>query len=351
MCSRFRVQRLFMNTETQIVELALENLQKNTGITGVWKPIARKEIDGKVELKLNNKTVKINAEIKKELRGHQLQQTLALAETFHPLMVVAQNIFPKIKEELRKNGVAYLETNGNIFLNQDGNFIWLDLHKALPAKEEKVNRAFTKTGLKVLFYFLLNEGLLNLTYRDIAALADVALGNINYVITGLKEQNFLIKLDENQYKLQSKKELFEKWIIEYEKKMKPTLEIGTFRFAKADDFLNWQNLPLNTERTKWGGEPAGDLLTNYLKPKELTLYTTEEKNELIKNYRLIPDARGNVKIYQKFWRDDVANAYHKLKRYDVTPPLLVYTDLMNTNDRRCIETAEKVYERYLQDEF
>jgi hypothetical protein len=340
-----------MNTEAQIVELALENLQKNAGITGVWKPIGIKELDGKLELKLNNKNVKFNTEIKKELRGHQIQRILAQAERFNPLIVIAQNIFPKIKEELRRHQVAYLETNGNIFLNQDGHFIWLDLHKALPVKEEKVNRTFTKTGLKVLFCFLLNEDLLNLTYRDIATLADVALGNINYVITGLKEQNFLLKVGENRYKLQNKKELFEKWIAAYEKRLKPTLEIGTFRFAKADDFRNWQNLALNTERTKWGGEPAGDLLTNYLKPKDLTLYTTEKKSELIKNYRIVPDAHGNIKIFQMFWRDEVVNTYPKLKQYNVTPPLLVYTDLMNTNDRRCIETAEKVYERYLQDEF
>lgn len=57
-------------------------------------------------------------------------------------------------------------------------------------------------------------------------------------------------------------------------------------------------------KTWWGSEPAGDILTNYLKPGELTPYTLESRNELIKHYRLIPDKEGKVKVYQKFWVDD-----------------------------------------------
>lgn len=31
------------------------------------------------------------------------------------------------------------------------------------------------------------------------------------------------------------------------------------------------------------------------------------------------------------------------------PPLLAYADFMNTNDRRCMETAQKIYNEFLQD--
>ena len=97
-------------------------------------------------------------------------------------------------------------------------------------------------------------------------------------------------------------------------------------------------------KTLWGAEPAGDLLTDYLRPGELTMYTLEDKRELIKNYRLIPDEKGNVKVYQKFWNYDEVND-------NIVPPLLVYIDLMNTNDRRCKETAQKIYEQLLQNKF
>ncbi|MBS1633282.1 MAG: hypothetical protein JST10_11995, partial [Bacteroidetes bacterium] len=72
-----------------------------------------------------------------------------------------------------------------------------------------------------------------------------------------------------------------------------------------------------------------------------TLYTIENRNELIKNYRLIPYEKGNIKVYKKFWHLDDGPA-------QTVPPLLIYADLMNTNDRRCIETAQKIYDRFLQ---
>jgi len=340
-----------MNKDNQIAELALESLKKNAGITGTWKPVRgiTERLDGKLELKLNSKIVKLNAEVKSELKGHDLQKILAMAAEFNPLIVIAQYIYPRIKEELREKGIAYLETNGNIFLKQQGNLIWLELQKGTPPKIEKINRAFSKTGLKVLFYFLLKEDLVNLPYREISTLTDVALGNITYVITGLKEQNFLLKLGQHQYKIQNKKELFENWITAYERRLKPDLEIGTFRFARREDFSKWQNLPLDPEKILWGGEPAGDLITNYLKPAELTLYTTQGKNELIKRYRIVPDPHGNIKVYKKFWQN--IDTGHLQGSNKVVPPILIYADLMNTGDRRCIETAGKVYEQYLQDKF
>ena len=327
--------------EYEIIHIALENLQKNVGITGSWAEHGVKELDGKMELMVDNTTLKFNVEIKKELRNHQMPKIIEQAHRLGPMMVVANRIFPKIKEELRQHEIAYLETNGNIWLKQKGTFIWVDTQKPLQEIKDKGNRAFTKTGLKVLFHFLLHENDINLPYRELANIIEVGLGNINYVITGLKELGFLIKLNKDEYRLTNKKELLDKWLTAYGEKLKPALQTGTFRFLREGDFNNWKNLPITNGKTWWGGEPAGDLITNYLRPAELTLYTTETRNELIKNYRLIPDENGNIKTYKKFWQLE--------EGYDnVVPPLLVYADLINTNDRRCTETAQKIYDEFLQ---
>jgi hypothetical protein len=327
--------------EYEIVHIALENLQKNVGITGNWADHGLKELDGNMELTLENNTLKFNVEIKQELRNHQMPKIIEQAKRLGPMMVVANRIFPKIKEELRQHKIAYLETNGNIWLRQKGTFIWVDTQKPLQEIKDKGNRAFTKTGLKVLFHFLLHENDVNLPYRELANITEVGLGNINYVITGLKKLGFLIKLNKDEYRLTNKKELLDKWITAYDEKLKPALQTGTFRFLREEDFNNWKNLPITVGKTWWGGEPAGDLITNYLRPAELTLYTTETRNELIKNYRLIPDEKGNIKIFKKFWEPE--------EGYDnVAPLLLVYADLINTNDRRCTETAQKIYDEFLQ---
>ena len=327
---------------------ALDNLQRTAQIKGKWVPVAKNKVGndvlGKIELIVNQNPLKFNAEVKNNLRAINLPLIFKLAKEKAPLIIIADHIFPKIKEELRNHEIAYLEANGNIWLKNGETLLWIDSNKALPVEKEKINRAFTKTGLKVVFGFLRNEALINAPYREIAQRTDVALGNVNYILNGLKERGFLIKVNQDGFQLTNKKELLNTWIIKYAEKLKPELEIGTFRFLRDEDFANWKKLPLKKGKTWWGGEPAGNILTNYLKPAELTLYTLETRNDLIKNYRLIPDPTGNVKVFKKFWKDIDLNE-------NTVPALLTYADLINTGDHRCIETAQKIYDEFFTEKF
>ncbi len=326
---------------------ALDNLQRTAQIKGKWTDIAQNKasngLNGQIEFVINQNPIKFNAEVKNNLRAINLPLIYKLAKEHAPLIIVADLIFPKIKEELRNHDIAYLEANGNIWLKNGETLLWIDANKTLSVEKEKINRAFTKTGLKVLFDFLRNETLINAPYREIAQQTGVALGNVNYILNGLKEKGFLLKIDKDRYNLTNKKELLTTWIIKYAEKLKPELEIGTFRFLRDNDFVNWKKLPLKKGKTWWGGEPAGNILTQYLIPAELTLYTLETRNDIIKHYKLIPDPTGNIKVFKKFWQDDNAE--------NTVPPLLVYTDLINTGDHRCIETAEKIYDEFFKEKF
>ena len=150
--------------ESEIVNIALENLQKNTHILGEWKnyaPGGNKSIDGEITFNIENQQVKIFTEVKRTIRNHQLNTITDKASTHKPFLLVAEHLFPKIKEELRLRDISYLETNGNIYLKGQGIFFWIDNQKPLELEKEKVNRAFTKTGLKVIFLFLLKEEYVN----------------------------------------------------------------------------------------------------------------------------------------------------------------------------------------------
>jgi hypothetical protein len=327
--------------ENNIIEIAIENLWNNYFLEATWKPMYNKQIDGVLDIFINNLAIEFKVQVKQELRNHQLDKIVEMAKQHKPLMIVAQRIFPKIKEELRQNEIAYLETNGNIYLKTKNKFLWLDAQKPLPPEKANTNRAFSKTGLKVIFHLLIDKDLINMPYRNIAKQTEVALGNINYVINGLKEMNFLIQQNKEIKSLNNKTELIDKWVTAYIEKLKPSLKIGNFRFLKEEDFVNWQKINLRSQQSWWGGEPAGDLLTDYLHPQELTIYSTETRNDIIKNYRLVPDENGVVKVFKKFWTN-----------YSVTdniaPPLVVYADLMQKNDRRCTETAKKIYDEFIQ---
>ena len=334
--------------EKEILHKLLENNMVSTGIEARWLILEpgkeELEIDGELELVIANKKIRFFAEVKNDVKNYQLEQILRLAQKHKPLLVIAKRIFPKIREALRKHEIAYIEENGNFFLKYGDTHIWIDGQKPLDVDKEKTNRAFTKTGLKVIFEFLLDEGLINAPYREIARKTKAGLGNMNYVMNGLKDEGFLVLMDKKHYRLVNKKQLLEKWIALYPQKLKPTLRIGKYRFLKTDDFINWKNLKLQPMKTWWGGEPAGDLLTHYLKPATLTLYTVELRDELIRHYRLIPDENGQVEVFERFWDTNQVND-------NLVPPILVYADLMNTGDARCVETAKKIYDDYLANQF
>lgn len=328
----------------RIVNTALENLEKHTGIKGnftSFNDITDRGIDGKVDLFFDNGKEIFWVEVKKEVRNHQLNLLIDLAHQHPNFLLIAENIFPKIKEQLRKNNIAWLDIAGNIYLHTTKHHLWIEGQKIEKIRKVKVNRAFTATGAKVIYQFLINENFLNLPYREIAVKAGVALGNINYIINGLKEHQFLIKENNKRMKLINKRELLDKWMVAYDEKLKPTLNIGNFRFLNDDDYYQWQRWNLESNETFWGGEPAGEIITKYLKPEIFTIYTDETRNALIKKYRLVPDPNGPIKLYKKFWKEP--NTFNPITVH----PILAYTDLMNTGDGRCVETAKIIYEQYI----
>jgi hypothetical protein len=260
-------------------------------------------------------------------------------------IVIAENILPKTRELLRKEEINYLDINGNCFIMgenpKEDLFLYLDGQKNKVYHKETYNRPFTKAGLKVVYQFLINPDLINHTYREIAERAGIALGNIKQIIDGLIEEGFLVRKNKNEFAFIKTDDLLDRWTKAYGERLKPALEIGTFRFLNPNDFMHWKDIHLDTKKTCWGGEPAANLWTNYLKPGVLTLYTEETRIELIKKYKLVPEINGNIKVYRKFWKEEK-------KTDNKVNPILTYADLILTTDMRCLETAHMIYEKYIQ---
>lgn len=328
-------------TEEQIIQTTLENFQIATNIQAHWNKDGIEQLNGKLQFSIEDEIFDFNVEIKNELRGHLLPKIYELAKNYQPFILIAYRLYPELKKQLREHNIAYLEANGNFYFKDKNKWFWIDANTPLKVEQDNRNRAFTKTGLRVLFEFLNNPQLINQTYRQITEYTGTSVGNITHIINGLKQENLILPIDKNTYNIKDYQKLLIKWAEAYQYNLKPLLKIGTFRFLKENDFNNWQEINLQKDKTLWGGEPAGDLLTNYLRPAELTLYTLETRGELMKNYRLIPDDKGNVKVYKMFWK-------HDNNQQNTVPPLLIYADLMNIGDGRTIETAQKIYDEYIQ---
>lgn len=334
-----------MNKKTEnIITTALKALENATGLKAGFKPGRTRNVDGDVIILVNKKKLKIPVEIRKELRQHQLQDLIEM-HTNYPFLLVAERIFPALKEQLHYHKIGYLETAGNVYLEQGDVYLYVEGRKAEPQKIEKANRAFTKAGLRVLYQLLINEDAINWPYRELAKNAGVALGNINYVIAGLTEMGFILKANEKKLILTKKRELLDRWVEGYERTLKPDLFTEAYNFINPIYLDQWRSLTLDREHTLWGGEPAAEIMTEHLKPGQWTIYTEETKPALMKKYKLVPDPNGKVKVYRKFWERD----FRQLPR--LVNPVLVYADLMITRDPRCIETAKLIYKIHFDEKF
>lgn len=315
-----------------IIHISLQNLNQLTDIQATWNNNG--PLDGELDFTVNGNTYTFTVQIKRELRTHQLHQVEDCSHRFEPFLLVANRLFPKIKEALRHNDIPYLEANGNIFLKNKDFFLFVDTQKPLVVEKNTGNRAFTKTGLKVLFYLLQNKDAINLPQRELAELTDVGLGNIPQIIDGLKASGFLIPLNKKNYVWENRNALLDRWLSGYATVLRPKLLKERFAIKG-----NWQELQFNNEKTVWGGEPAADLLTNHLRPETFLIYTKENRQELIKNYRLMPDKNGEIQVLDMFWKFN----------YDKgAPPLLVYADLMLEGGKRNTETANIIFREHIQ---
>jgi len=341
-----REQITIMN-ENQIITTTLEQLAKNTKFIGQFQhhlKLDKEGYDGELQFRTPDNLPAFNVEIKKEIRQYQIPTLLKRAEQHQPFMIMAETIFPLVKEELRANKINYVDAAGNIFIHFKNQMIWIDGNKPAVTKKTATNRAFTKTGLKALFYLLINEKAINYPYRKLADVTGIAVGNIKNIIDGLNQAGFILPLTKKQIVFQNKRELLERWITAYGEILRPAIFQQAYNFLDKTKFENWQKLEFQRGTTAWGGEPAGELLTGYLKPEILMLYTNE-RNKLARDWTLIPNEQGILKTYDKFWKAD------ELDGNIYVHPLLVYADLMLTNDPRCIETAKIIYDKHLKNEF
>jgi hypothetical protein len=320
-------------SDQDIVQKAIEQLQEKVDFAIMWNQ--KGPLDGRLNLKGHGKTLTFNVEVKREIRSYTIPQVEKYNSEHDPFLLIAGALYTKQRKVLRERGINYLDAYGNIYIRANQLLILVEQPIKKRGTKEKGNRAFTKTGLKVLFHFLIDKELINQPQRIIADKANVALGNIPKVIEGLKETGYILALNNKEFLWQNRKELLERWVREYETTVIPKIQRGKYTFDG-----DWRSLSLGDD-AEWGGEAAGELLTNYLRAEKLLLYTNLTLTGMIKKYKLIPFDKGNIEVREKFWTNILHN--------NSVPPILVYADLLLTNNQRCIDTAKLIFNEYIEE--
>jgi hypothetical protein len=326
---------------TKILEKALNAFQKATGLNvdihdyeydnagypDAFMRIAYEdvELDFAVEVKLG---------ITRATIGLVAQKFLQFPEKG---LLVTPYVNPRIAELLKEMDIPFIDTAGNAFINQPPLYIFNKGNKlAKEPRPEQVQRAFRPAGLRVLYVLLCNPGIEDEPLRGIAKAADVALGTVNWVMKELVRMGYLIEMGRRGRRLVRKDNILNRWVTAYPEQLRPKLFRGRFRAINSDW---WKDVNIEDFGAYWGGEVAAAVLTKYLRPEIVTIYTKEPIGKLVFKNKLKKDPDGNVEILNLFWNFKL-NTFNN----DLVHPVLVYADLMATGDHRNIETAGMIYD-------
>ena len=317
------------------------------GIIGIPITIesSRKEYDALLTVSNIQFAVESKVEIRTANKGVVLAQLKEFeAKTNRPFIVISKFIASDIAKEFKEKGINYIDVAGNAFIKNSGMVIYVTGQKVLKTQKTNQARAFQEAGIKLIFNLLSDSKNLMLSYRELAEKTGIAIGSVSNVIRELEDLNFILKTESKRV-LKNKPELLNRWVIAYHDVLRPRLVKRKMRFTDKNQYANWRTV-LNTRNDiiiQWGGEPAGAILTNFLKPAFFTIYTDKNWQECAKQYNMVPDEKGDIEILTIFWETNT-NTNDKL----TVPPVLIYADLINTGMDRNIETAKIILENELQ---
>lgn len=263
-------------------------------------------------------------------------------------LLISDYVTAGAAEYLRQEGISYLDASGNCCIQSGSLFLFVQGQKPKSRGRRGSVRAFNSAGLKLIFVLLVQENMVNQTYRDLAGLVDISQGTVTYVMQDLKELGFVEERKKKRI-LRNKDDLMDRWATGYTERLRSKLSRGRFKFLSSRKATGWQSHLSNLWTTKWGGEPGADLLTGNFRPELLTLYTREDTSTVCRELEAAPDPEGSIEILDMFW-DPV-----KLEKQNDTsestmahvPPLLIYADLVASADPRARRAAKTIWDQYL----
>ena len=255
-------------------------------------------------------------------------------------------------ELLHKDDIQFMDATGNVFIHQQGLYIYENGHRPLPLHKHAAMGQFSNlTNLKIVFSILSEPRLLNATYRELSQVSNVALGAVPKVIELLKAKGYVSNHAQNDKRLNHRKKLIEQWAEAYPEKLKSKALIGIFITNEAQW---WKNCNLQEYHAQWSGEVAGSLFTRDLLPFTSIIYTSNSAKlpHLLNKFRFrklneapLGHEPGVLYVYESFW--DPSKDFSTPNHPNAVNPILVYADLLHTGDARNLSTAKLVYDEFL----
>jgi hypothetical protein len=266
-------------------------------------------------------------------------------------LLIAPYINENLAQLCRAEAINFIDLAGNMYLYRPPMFINIQGHKPAPEHKalvarQQTGKAFQPKGMKLVMMLLLDAELVNQPMRVIAEQAEVALGTVKQVLDDLKHLSFIIEKGQKGKVLAEQDLLLTRWLDAYPRNMEAKLEQSLYT---TDNIETLKQAKLEQYGALWGGEVAAEAYTHYLKPSTYLIYAdSNTQTTLLKTFRL-RRLRSDENAENAIRLVVPPVSIDKLKgpRTGLVAPLLVYAELLNSNDSRNLETAKRLYNDYL----
>jgi hypothetical protein len=311
---------------------------------------ANPEADAVIQLKYGDVALTYLATIKIRYENAYLhgfcRLSAEMASETKPLLVT-RLVTSGQADALKSNGIQFIDTAGNAYLEAPGVYVFVSGKScSAPIIRRTNSRLFQPRGLQVIFVCLadiLASSESTKTHpvnhlETLASLAGVSVGTASETRRELIKQGYLIATKEGR-RLLNGHDLLERWAGAYAEKLYPKFLIQRYRSVISELEIS-NTLP---ENALWGGETAAAILTQHMRPKITTLYINGAPGYFATRLGLVADPTGNIELRNMFWSPELPS--HRL----CVSPLLVYADLLASDEPRNVETAELIHEHFIVD--
>ncbi|MGF1768987.1 hypothetical protein L4D06_16590 [Enterovibrio makurazakiensis] len=281
--------------------------------------------------------------------GHSIPLFMSTRHAFgeDKYVLVSDYINPSFAESLKQNNIQFLDKNGNAYLKQKPFYIYVRGNKNKSASSTKASnpfgRAFNNKGLQVVFVLLTASAPFDLTYRDLSERAGVSLGVVGPVLKDLEANGYI---DMHYKGIVDRRGLIKAWTKNYTRLINRNQTEERF----TTEYEDWDSRFMSlADDALIGGEFAADKYTHYLNSRSARVYADNQTfKDIQKSLRLRRVKPGEypltaIEHVTPFTFIDVLRG----KKSHLVHPLIVYAELLASNDARNAEVAERLYEKWL----
>lgn len=317
--------------------------------------------DGKLIINTSDKSANYVCEIRAGLTNDGIEQVTEyfsnlgerLEDNERPLLITS-GLSNLVIEQLLKENIEFIDVDGNIYLNSPA--IYVLTRNQVSKESASKSLEITAAALQVIYALLSQQNLFVRGHdfdEEIANISGVTPKTVKNTLKKLQDLDYISHRN-GKYEIVDYVRLLERWELGYSERLRAKLFLGTFTPIGKGDFSEVRDkIKECAEEYDYliGGELAASLMTEYLRPISATLHLSKSSDirQVAVYLKLKPDPEGKIAFLQAFGQ--VKYQQNKLGGFQksLANPLLIHAELVRTGNSRLKETAQLIYDKYIEE--